>query len=417
MGVAARRYWIPATLSSDLPQPDCDPIRVELLGETFVAFRDTEGKIGFLDEACCHRGASLTLGRVEGCGIRCIYHGWKFAVDGTVMETPNVADPNFKTRFKARAYPTHEAGGLIWVYLGPAHQQPAFPRWRWFDIPASQRIVTVHVMECNFVQVLEGLVDSSHLGILHTNGLRATADSDLAYAVKVGTMQFDLAPRLQAEDTEFGFHYAALRSLPSEHGPVTEARVTAFVAPFTVVNANGDVVTIVVPANDERSRFFHVFWDTQRALGEEPLSSEHLAFVGLDAQSLAAYGISTRIANDSARPRYSNRFHQDRESMRAGNFSGMRGLIEEDVAVSVASGPLRDRSKERLTVADVAVSKLHRVLLGAARRAQESKDPIGINADVATIAGSNAILAPDQAWQSLAPGHRRERHDIAADSE
>src|SRR4051794_9255691 len=119
-GAAVRRYWTPAMLVSELPEPDGDPVRVELLGETFVAFRDSNGKIGFLDEACCHRGASLYLGRVEGCGIRCIYHGWKFAVDGTVMETPNVHDPDFKTRFRARAYPVREAGGLLWVYLGPA---------------------------------------------------------------------------------------------------------------------------------------------------------------------------------------------------------------------------------------------------------------------------------------------------------
>ena len=116
MGKAMRHFWIPALLSSELPKPDCDPVHVELLGENFVAFRDSEGKVGLLDEMCCHRGASLTLGRSEACGLRCIYHGWLFAADGTVLETPNIADPSFKSRFKAKAYPVREAGGLVDLY-------------------------------------------------------------------------------------------------------------------------------------------------------------------------------------------------------------------------------------------------------------------------------------------------------------
>src|SRR5579859_284587 len=120
MGAAFRRYWIPALQTSDIPEADGAPVLVELLGERLVAFRDTDGNVGLLEEACCHRSASLMLGRVEQCGIRCVYHGWKFAVDGKVLETPNVADPKFKTRFKAKAYPVEEAGGLVWAYLGPA---------------------------------------------------------------------------------------------------------------------------------------------------------------------------------------------------------------------------------------------------------------------------------------------------------
>src|SRR5712671_6566934 len=127
MGNAMRRFWIPAMLSSELPQSGRDPLHVELLGESFVSFRNEKGEIGLLDEACCHRGASLTVGRVENCGIRCIYHGWLFSPTGTVLETPNVTDPRFKDRVKARAYPVREAGGLIWTYLGDPAQLPPFP--------------------------------------------------------------------------------------------------------------------------------------------------------------------------------------------------------------------------------------------------------------------------------------------------
>ena len=128
MGEALRRYWLPALLASDLPHPDCDPKRVRLVGEDFIAFRDNKGRIGFLDEYCRHRSASLALARVEDCGIRCTSR-LKFAYDGTVLETPNVEDPNFKTRFKARAFPAREAGGLIWVYLGPKEKEPPFPHY------------------------------------------------------------------------------------------------------------------------------------------------------------------------------------------------------------------------------------------------------------------------------------------------
>ena len=151
-----RRFWLPALQSSELPDRDSDPRHVELLGEHFVAFRDTNGRVGILDEACCHRGASLLLGRVEDCGIRCPYHGWKFAVDGTVMETPNVADERFKERFRANSYPVCEAGGLIWVYIGAPQDRPAFPTWPWLTLPDEHRINVSVVEPCNFVQVMEG---------------------------------------------------------------------------------------------------------------------------------------------------------------------------------------------------------------------------------------------------------------------
>ena len=131
MGTVLRRYWTPAFQLGDLPAPDCPPVRVTILGENFVAFRDTAGRLGFLDELCSHRGASLALGRVEDCGIRCLYHGWKYAVDGTIMETPNLAAPTFRERVKHGAYPVREAGGLAWVYLGPPGTEPPFPAFAW----------------------------------------------------------------------------------------------------------------------------------------------------------------------------------------------------------------------------------------------------------------------------------------------
>lgn len=402
MGEAARRYWLPALLSEELPAPDCDPMGVTVLGERLVAFRDTQGRVGLLQEFCRHRGASLTLGRVEGCGIRCIYHGWKFAADGTVMETPNVADPAFKNRFKAEAYPTHEAGGIVWAYLGPPGLRPPAPDWPWLHLPARHRIATVHSLACNYVQVLEGLVDSSHLGILHANSLDAGAASDLRFAQSTTEMRFDLAPTLEVEPAAFGFRYAALRNI--EAGRV-QARITAFAPPGFVFNPNGDVLTICVPASDERTDFYHIFWDAALALGEEPLRSEHLKFVGLDPASLDTFGLSRRAAHGPARPAPANRYHQDRARM-ARSFSGLPGLIEEDAAVSVASGAIRDRSRETLSKADVAVQRLYQVLLDCAHRVDAGGAPPGADGSLNAAAGLHADLAPGADWRQLVDGGR-----------
>lgn len=400
MGRAARRYWLPALLSAELPEAGGDPVPVKLLGEDLVAFRDETGRVGLLGEYCRHRGASLTLGRVEGCGLRCIYHGWSFAADGEVLETPNVADSAFKTRFRAKSYPTQEAGGLVWAYMGPADKVPPLPSWAWMDLPEPNRLTCVHVIPCNYVQVLEGLVDTTHLGILHANGLNAATTATLQFAENTRSMRNDLMPTLEAEDTEYGFRYVALRTLEDEGGLYQQARVTAFQPPCFVLNPNGDVITICVPASDEETHFYHVFWDETRTLGEEPLRREHQEFVGMTPEALDAYGISRRGALSPARPSRLNRYGQDRAAMKSGNFSGLPGLIQEDVAVSVASGPLRDRSQEMLSVADIAVQRLQRTLLTCVRRTEAGRDPIGVSPDYAAVVGYQRRLAMTDKWRT-----------------
>lgn len=379
MGAAMRRYWLPALQCSDLPDPGGDPRRVELLGETFVAFRGTDGRVGLLDEFCPHRAASLVLGRLEDCGLRCIYHGWKFDAEGKVLDTPNVGEPRFSQRLKAKAYPVREAGGLIWTYLGLPERCPPFPAWSWLQVPARHRLTSVHIVNCNFVQVLEGLVDSTHLNVLHTDGLRNSQSAELEWAQKARSLSADGAPRVEAVRTPIGFRYAAIRSPVEGAAEGVQARIAEFAAPCTVFNPNGDIVTIVVPAADDRSSFYHVFWDDVLAIGEEPLRSEHLKFVGLDRDTLETAGITPELATTSRAPSYANRFHQNRQLMRTGrSFSGLPGVIAEDVAVSVSAGRIRDRTREMLSAADVAVSMLHRVLLASAKAAQRGENPVGI---------------------------------------
>jgi len=398
MGSALRRYWTPFLQSSDLSEPGGDPRRIELLGQTFVAFRGTDGVIGLLDEACCHRGPSLALGRVEGCGIRCLFHGWKFAADGTLLETPNVSDPRFRERVRAKAYSVREAGGLIWTYLGPKDEEPPFPAWNFLDLPDSHRITSLHIYDCNYVQVTEALVDSSHLSILHSNGVAKAGDIDIDYGQRVAMMGVDLAPRFEVQETDSGFRYAAIRRTeeqPDQH----QTRVTQFVAPYFVFNANGDILTIMVPASDVKTLFFHVFWDMEKRIGEEPLRSKQLKFVGLDDETLTHYGVGLD-APEAARPGWHNKFMQDRDAMREGrSFTGLAGLIEEDVAVAVSSGPIRNREKENLCPADLAVAALYKALLKLVR----ADPPITpTNEDDRSVRGWTKELAAGENWRTLA---------------
>jgi phenylpropionate dioxygenase-like ring-hydroxylating dioxygenase large terminal subunit len=416
MGETMRRYWLPALASSELPEPGGDPVHVELLGEHFVAFRDCDGKVGLLDEMCCHRGASLLLGRVEGCGLRCIYHGWKFAVDGKVLDTPNVADAKFKDRIRARAYAVAEAGGLVWAYLGSADLQPPLPDWPWMSVDSSHRINATALVTCNYVQIMEGLVDSSHLSVLHYTPLSQAGKSELDFARKTEQMVFDTAPRIEAELTDFGFHYVALRDIASPEGQRIEARVAAFIPPCFIANPNGDLFFAVVPVNDVTSRFYHVWWSEERKLGEEPLRSEQLKFVGLDDESLARHGMTPATANGELRPTRENRWHQNRDLVRAGHFTGIHSFTQEDVAVSVSGGAIRDRSKEMLSVADLAIGRLYRVLLSSVKRVSSGQRPLAIEADMRSIRGANAVLPPDVHWRTLVPSHHVQRGTDATES-
>jgi phenylpropionate dioxygenase-like ring-hydroxylating dioxygenase large terminal subunit len=404
MGQALRRYWLPVLQSSDLAEPDGDPFPLEILGDTFVAFRNSEGVVGILDEHCCHRQVSLVIGRCEGNGIRCLFHGWKFAVDGTVMETPNVPDPTFKTRIKARAYPVREQGGLIWAYFGPAELEPAFPHYPWFDIADSNRINAYAVDNCNYVQVFEALVDSSHLNILHADGLQASKQLQNLNFAAAAEMAFDAGPRIEVDDTDFGFHYAALRGgeRPEED---THVRITAVTAPFYVANPNEDLWMCVVPINDYQCIHFHVFFHPDRKMNEEPLRSNMLRHVGLDDEALRNFNMTYDTIGAPGAPSRHNHFHQNRASLKRGKFSGFHSFTQEDGAVVLSAGPIKDRTRETLAPADAAVMRYYRLLMSMAQSAAAGAKPIGVDADPTRIAGRNATLAHGVDWRTLVPGH------------
>ena len=169
MGELFRRFWLPVLLSSELPGPDCDPMRVRVLGEDLIAFRDTDGRPGLVDAYCPHRGAPMFFGRNEESGLRCVYHGWKFDVEGTCVDLPNAPEgETFKNKVTITAYPTVDKGDLIWAYMGPKDKQPPLPGFDWLDMPASHRYVSKFRLECNYLQAMEGDYDPSHGMFLHT---------------------------------------------------------------------------------------------------------------------------------------------------------------------------------------------------------------------------------------------------------
>ena len=159
MGDLIRRTWLPFCLSEELPTPDCDPIRVRLMHEDLVAFRDSAGRIGVVGEHCPHRNASLFYGRNENGGLRCLYHGWKIDVTGTILETPcEPADSRMRFHVRQAAYPVVEQGDVVWIYMGPRDRQPPFPDFWWTQLPAENRCVGKINYACNYVQSIEGAI-------------------------------------------------------------------------------------------------------------------------------------------------------------------------------------------------------------------------------------------------------------------
>ena len=208
MGETMRRYWLPALLSAELPEPDGPPVRVRLLGENLVAFRDTGGRLGLLEEFCPHRRTSLFLGRNEEGGLRCVYHGWKFDADGNCLDMMNEPEgSDYHTKVRAVSYPAVEMGGVVWAYLGPAERRPPLPRFEWTQVPDSHRLITKNRQECNWLQGLEGGIDTAHAPILHRRITKNTTRPGFGVDTDFVTGK---APKVEVDRTDYGYRYAGI---------------------------------------------------------------------------------------------------------------------------------------------------------------------------------------------------------------
>jgi len=399
-GTLMRRFWHPVCTSAQLPHPDCAPLRVRLLGENYVAFRDTQGQVGFLEELCMHRGASLALGRVEEGGIRCIYHGWKFSALGAVIETPNHADPKYAARMKAPAFPVREEGGIVWAYVGPKELQPEFSRYAFMDADPEHRVVLRINVACNYLQLVEGGEDSSHVGVLHTNMARPgwkdnefTRNPDVVNPAALASN--DLEPALKIEETAFGFHYVALRK--TDDPQVRNARVVPFIVPYgRIIPAPEFLFTVLeVPEDDTHTSTYIIVH------GNSPVTDEKI--IGLLGLNDPIYYDRKNCAFIAT---WADTLGQDRELMRE-NWTGLRGVEVEDATIALSQGPLYDRSREHLVPADQAVVRVRRVLLESVRRATQNHQPAALGLDLAGVSACDAPLEDGAAWQDLLPSHRQ----------
>src|SRR4051812_23030942 len=367
MGRMMRRHWVPALLSEQLSEPDSAPVRVRLFGEDLVAFRDTDGRIGVLGEYCPHRKASLVFGRNEECGLRCLYHGWKFDVDGNVLEMPSEPpESGFAQKVRHKAYPTQEAGGFIWVYMGPRDQMPEFEAPAWAPTPDTKVSIVRIDLPCNWAQIMEGQIDSAHSSSLHSSDMRparvATAGALDTHWTRPST---DKNPRIQVQVTNYGMRYAAIRRPIKNAQTHDYVRITTYVAPFTALippNSSYNVASVIVPKDDTNSYFHFIAWgygDT--VISQDVWRKFCVAEPGVDLDQDFKPVLRTAA----------NNYLQDRQAMKNGNFTGIPGIPNQDIAMWLSMGPIADRTSERLGASDIAVIQFRRLMLNAVQRFQE----------------------------------------------
>jgi phthalate 4,5-dioxygenase len=393
MGNYLRRFWLPFGLASEVPTPDSPPVRMRLLSENLVCFRDSSGKLGLAAENCPHRGASLFFGRNEEEGIRCVYHGWKFNTTGACVDMPNEPpESNFKHKVRVTAYPCEERGDILWAYLGPEGLGAEIPRLEWMNVPSESRYVSRRIQRSNFMQSLEGELDSSHVGFLHSkpNPEVKPVFADLRNSV-AGYMYRDKRPKLSSKETDGGMIFGARRD--AEDGSYYW-RVTQFLLPtFTMIPPGLDDCihfTAAIPVDDETTNAFTVTWNPDRPLNESVLA-ECRSFLGIHMEVDEKFVPVRNKDND---------YEIDREAQRLGRtYTGIYGVREEDCAAQEGMGAIYDRTKEHLGTADLAVIQGRRRLLRGARELMAGIEPYAArHREAYHVRSASLVLPRERAW-------------------
>jgi len=395
-GTLMRRYWQPACLSAELPEPDGAPVRVRLLGEDLLAFRDSDGRVGLVDAFCPHRRAPLFFGRNEECGLRCVYHGWKFDVAGNCVDLPSEpADSPMKAGIKLTAYPTAERGGVVWAYLGPKAHQPAPPDFEWTRVPETHRHVSRTFEDCNWLQALEGGLDTAHGSFLHNN--------DLGNARLL--RQRDGAPRIEVEKTQYGYYYVSTRKLGEAERYV---RVYQYIMPAQQMRANilareggrSNVPKfdghVWVPVDDEHCCVYNWMYAYDAATPITPDYAEMIEEMygrGKNDFIPGTFHLKRNLAND---------YQIDRQAQKTRTFTGIEGVNTQDFALQEGMGGIVDRSKEHLGTSDRAIAMMRRLLLEAVDAVAEGGTAPG--ADPAlhrAVRPHEAVIAAGQEWRQV----------------
>jgi phenylpropionate dioxygenase-like ring-hydroxylating dioxygenase large terminal subunit len=346
--------------------------------------------VGVLDEHCPHRRASLALGVNEACGLRCLYHGWKFDVTGQCVDTPTEPEgATLAKRMRTTAYATHTAGGIIWVYMGPAETRPPFPNFPWLDMPAGHSVPFKLMEDCNYAQAVEGTVDSAHAGVLHR-------ESPWTHEAKY-PHEKDLRPRLEVEFTKYGLRYGAIRKLDEQR---LHARVTQVVLPFwTFIPPDGGGA----PVHRRNRRLVNAF------VPRDDISTWHIQWffdegMKIDVADRIEEGGHWHDEHFRKIVNIDNWYRQDRQVMKTTNFSGIRGILTQDHAVSETQGRILDRTKEHLGRSDTAVVAWRRLMLRAARDLQEGELPSARRAiDWSKVTAETFVFPKTSSWKSQLP--------------
>ncbi|MBX5468172.1 MAG: Rieske 2Fe-2S domain-containing protein [Firmicutes bacterium] len=399
MGQLMREYWIPALLSQELPAPDCDPVRVMLLGEPLIAFRDTAGRVGLIQNHCPHRGASLFYGRNEEYGLRCVYHGWKFDVQGRCLDMPNEPpESDFKHKLRARAYPCVERGGVVWAYLGPRATPPPLPDLPANQLPEGEYWVGAIQHECNWLQALEGDVDTSHASFLHYGALKP---EDTQPDTFLYWMLADRAPRYQVADTPYGLIYGAYRPATPGH---QYWRIAQFLFPFYSQAPEGvlgkSLIThALVPMDDHHTLRIMMQGRRFRRAPIQGTTARLPAFMSPLQPNGTGWFDRFRAQATAA-----NEYGMDRARQRQGlSYTGIDDVRVEDNAVTESMGPIYDRTQEHLAVSDVAVIRMRRRLLGAVRAYQAGAPAPAVDQPEVYRAFPGGVVLPDGAdWLKAA---------------
>ena len=410
MGKLMRQHWTPICLIEEVREPDGTPVKARILGEDLVVFRDSEGRVGVVGEYCPHRRASLVYGRNEDGGLRCLYHGWKFDVQGNVLEM--VSEPaasSMAEKVKHTAYPTKEWGGMVWAYMGAQDAIPEFVAPAWAPTADTRVSIGKVLLPCNWAQILEGAIDSAHSSSLHSSdfvparvtGAEATDNNWLRPST-------DKAPRLQVQRTEYGFRYAALRRPIFNASTHDYVRSTVFVAPGTVLippNNLYNVANVNVPMDDTNTVFYFIAWGDAATTPETETWRKFLhTQVGPDL-------------DERYRPlrNHENRFWQDRQAMKAGNFTGITGFPNQDIAMWVTMGPIANRSDERLGASDLAIVEFRRRMLDAIAEYKQDGKAIGTGAKTipGTICSYQAVVPKETDWREYQVRYVSAKHAVS----
>ncbi len=396
MGRLFRSYWLPALLASELPENECPPVRVKLLSERLIAWRDTQGRTSLMDEFCAHRGTSLWVGRNEENGLRCPYHGWKYDYTGQCIEVPSEPEESgFCKKIKLKSYPLVKRGDVLWTYMGPPEKQPPLPEWEFCTVPPAQSYISKRLQECNWLQALEGGIDSSHSAWLH----RGEFESDPLYKGAKGNEYTlgDVRPHFEVVESSGGLLIGARRNA---EGGKHYWRITQWVMPCaTMIPPRGDHPCgghFWIPIDDENCWIWNWDYHSVRALTNAEVTAMKN---GASRHVVYEDGNTWR-----AKANKDNDYLIDRAAQKAGKtYSGIAGFAMQDSGIQELMGPIVDRTKENLVSCDNGIIMArHRLMRAAKALVDKDEAPPGVDPAHQRVRAAAVVLPPDQPFKDAA---------------